>query len=352
MASQIQNSFLPVVIPAYQPGQKLVDTVTALVQKGFPEIYVVDDGSDSRSDHIFQALKGFSQVCLLKNAVNLGKGAALKNAFNYILVTKPDTVGVITVDADGQHHPDDVQNISKDFLKNPDCLVLGSRKFKGEIPFRSRFGNIVTGKVFHLLVGKKLADTQTGLRAIPKRMMEKLLPLTSNRYEFELDMLLLGTQGSKIREIPIKTIYEDGNKSSHFNPLIDSLRIYFVLLRFTMSSLLAYASDLMMFSAVYYFTEAMLGSIIAGRLTGLFLGTVVSRSFVFKSRKAFSEIFIKMFTLWLFLFGVSYGLMLLMVDQFGMNVYLSRILIDSALFIVNFLIQRSFIFQNPQEREE
>ena len=115
----------------------------------------------------FAAAARFPNVQLLRHAVNLGKGAALKTAFNYVLCAMPDAAGVVTADADGQHAPEDIARVAEALAAQPDALVLGARAFGADVPLRSRFGNIVTRGIMHALLGRKLADTQTGLRGIP-----------------------------------------------------------------------------------------------------------------------------------------------------------------------------------------
>ena len=97
-----------------------------------------------------------------------------------------------------------------------------------------------TRGIMHALLGQKLTDTQTGLRGIPASFLPKLLRQEATGYEFELEMLIAAHQLSiPIVEVPIRTIYEAGNKSSHFNPIVDSMKIYFVLLRFGSVSVLS-----------------------------------------------------------------------------------------------------------------
>lgn len=347
----LSTALPPVVIPAYQPIEKVLYVAEELSKRGF-SIVVVNDGSSPQYDSIFQKLAKLPNLTILKNAVNLGKGAAMKHAFNYILVNYPESLGVVTVDADGQHHPDDVLKVALEFNKKPESFFLGTRKFKSDVPLRSRFGNILTGHIFHFLVGRKLTDTQTGLRAIPRALMEKLLPLRTNRYEFELDMLLIANREKFLfREIPIQTIYEEGNKSSHFNPIKDSIRIYFIFFRFILTSFTAFIIDSIVFTLAFSMTGGMLRSIVIGRFVSLFFVTMASKNFVFHSRQAFLQVFPKMFLLWLFLLTISYGLMFLFVNTFQWNIYASRIVIDSSLFFANFFIQKGLIFYREAEEE-
>src|SRR4051794_27402957 len=133
---------LAVVIPAYRPSAGLVDLVRKLTDKRLPAIVIVDDGSGPEFREIFDQAAAFPNVQLLRHAVNLGKGAALKTAFNHVLCTMPDVAGVVTADADGQHHPDDIERVAAALLARPDALVLGARAFDGDVPLRSKIGNI------------------------------------------------------------------------------------------------------------------------------------------------------------------------------------------------------------------
>src|SRR4051794_38578704 len=158
---------LAVVIPAYRPSSGLVDLVRNLRRQSQRAIVIVDDGSGPDYPETFARASAFPNVTLLRHAVNLGKGAALKTAFNHILCSMPDVIGVVTADADGQHHPDDIERIAGALLARPDALVLGARAFDGDVPLRSKIGNLATRGLMHALLGQKLRDTQTGLRGIP-----------------------------------------------------------------------------------------------------------------------------------------------------------------------------------------
>ena len=154
-----------IVIPAYQPDEKLAGVVDALIQKTDFPIVIVDDGSREDCQPLFAALAEKDRVTVLHHEVNRGKGAAMKTAFQYVYDHCPDEEGVITVDADGQHLPDDVLRVADTFRSNRNALVTGSRRFTGNVPFKSRAGNAITRFVFAISTGVKVYDTQTGLRA-------------------------------------------------------------------------------------------------------------------------------------------------------------------------------------------
>ncbi len=222
-----------VIIPAYNPSFVLIEVLQSLTKGGIAAIVLIDDGSALEHRDLFARAAAFPQVRLLRHDINRGKGAALKTGIRFVLEHFPSLAGIVTADADSQHHPDDILRIVRSLESNKATLVMGARTFEGGIPLRSLIGNLLTRHIVNVLLGRRLADTQTGLRGIPASILPRLLELQSNRYEFELEMLLLA-HGLlvPILEEPIRTIYEKGNQSSHFRPLVDSLKIYRVLLRF------------------------------------------------------------------------------------------------------------------------
>ena len=144
-----------VIIPAYQPGKALLEIVNDLITiSSTQKIIIINDGSSWNSKSIFNQIST-PNVTILEHSVNMGKGQALKTAFNYILVSGINCRTVITADADGQHAPKDIYKVINAAKNNPSSLLLGVRKFEGYVPFRSRFGNSVTRLVFKFFTGKK-----------------------------------------------------------------------------------------------------------------------------------------------------------------------------------------------------
>jgi glycosyltransferase involved in cell wall biosynthesis len=218
-----ETSIVP-VIPVYQPEDGLPAFVETLLRH-FARLIVVDDGSTSPgAERIFARLAARSGVTLLRHRVNRGKGAALKTAFAHPLCRAPGVAGVVTVDADGQHLPADILRVAAALRRGEARLVLGTRTFDGEIPFRSRFGNLWTRWEFFLLTGVFVADTQTGLRGLPASWLAAAATLPGERYEYESRLLVHGARARvKPLQIPIATVYRDGNRTSHFRPLADTL---------------------------------------------------------------------------------------------------------------------------------
>ena len=213
---------LTILIPAYKPDDKLNKLIDDLKMAGFRNIVVVDDGGGETFRPFF--VKAASQgAVVLTHEKNRGKGAALKTAFREILARFPDACGTVTADADGQHRPDDVIRVAESLRAHPDRLTVGTRTFASGIPFRSRLGNLWTIAEFRLLTGVTVHDTQSGLRGIPTALLPRLLTLPGERYDYEIRALVACVRSGKPPcEVPIATIYENGNATSHYRPLADT----------------------------------------------------------------------------------------------------------------------------------
>jgi glycosyltransferase involved in cell wall biosynthesis len=333
------------LIPAYNPGRELIDIVRALADSEIAAVIVVNDGSKPECDPIFGELRELKKVTLLRHAVNLGKGAALKTGLNWAYCAFPEHIGVVTLDADGQHLLPDVINVANLLHEHPDSLVVGSRAFDKDVPARSKIGNNLTRILYRLLMGQKLTDTQSGLRGIPLDFIPRLLRIDANGYEYELDMLLsCKYTGRPIIEQPISTVYIEDNKSSHFNPLIDSMKIYFVLFRFSLASLLSALIDNTVFVIVYSNTS----SIFAGQATARLIATLYNytavRKIVFYSSESKAKTFPRYLMLVCMSGAVSYLLIKIITMYTPLSVIAAKIMVESVVFLANFAIQRDFIF--------
>lgn len=334
-----------IIIPAYEPSEILIKLSTKLVEQGF-NLIIVNDGSGAGCQHIFAELSKYQKITIINHAVNLGKGQALKTAFNYYLTDpKSHDKTIITADADGQHLVEDIIGLSRKVDINPFDLWLGVRNFKGKVPFRSAFGNSLTKFIFKLLIGIKLSDTQTGLRGIPRELAKNMLRTMAMGYEFELEMLIKAKEKKiKIREFPIHTVYENNNASSHFNPLIDSIKIYFVFIRFCLISILTAIIDLIVFAIAQVIYNNILISAISSRIIAGGFNFTFGKYYVFKSSNQLALEFAKYSITVLLLALLSFELIYFLINNFGLNVYISKILAETTLFILSFAIQRTFVF--------
>jgi len=350
-AAAIAAISVAVLIPAYQPGPELVEVVRCLTEPGFIAIVVIDDGSGPEYAEIFEQIRQFERVRVIRHAVNLGKGAALKTGMNYALVEYPRLAGIVTADADGQHEPADVWRVARRFAESPEALVLGARTFSGYVPLRSRVGNWITRGVMRLVVGHRLSDTQTGLRAIPCGLMERMLSVPASGYEFELEMLIAAKHlGVEVIEEPIQTIYGEGNPTSHFEPLRDSMRIYFVLLRFGFISMLTASLDNLAFYIFFRATGVVAGSLFGARLLAVAFNYSAVRKAVFLSKEQHRIVLPRYLLLAAANVCLSYALIAFLTGVVSFRVIPAKISVETFLFIANFAIQRDFVFARRADR--
>jgi len=339
------------VIPAYKPGGEMLKLLEQF--RGNEDFLpvVVDDGSGAEYEEVFAAVPDFA--ILLRHEVNKGKGAALKTAMKYILSDLPDCDLALTADADGQHRFKDIVLVNGSARRHPGALVLGSRKFEGDVPFRSRWGNGITRQVFAAASGKKVYDTQTGLRAFDRSAMASFIEIPGDRYEYEINMLLTAVRsGMEIYEEWIETVYLNDNESSHFNPFRDSFKIYACILKFCASSIAAFVIDYVMFlliSAVLPGSlvkeQSLLIATVGARLVSATANFCINRSVVFKGNETLGRSILKYAALAICILAANYGLMYLLNLKLGMNRALAKVIVEAALYAVSFTVQGRVVYR-------
>ena len=342
-----------IIIPAYQPDEKLTGVVDTLISKTNFSIVIVDDGSRPDCQPLFAALSEKEQVTVLHHEVNRGKGAAMKTAFQYVYDNCPEAEGVITVDADGQHLPDDVLRVAETFRAHRDALVTGSRRFTGNVPFKSRAGNAITRFVFAISTGVKVYDTQTGLRAFSRENIPRMLSLKGDRYEYEISQLLYCCREMiPIVEVPIETVYIEDNASSHFRALRDGWRIYKMILMFVSSSFLSFLFEYVLFLLLSWLTKnwamSLLFATAVSRVLSSVLNYYLNKQLVFEAANKTS--FLRYVVLAVFIFGFHYGLLYLFTVLCGIPKWLAYIIVQLIVYPMSFVLQRKFVFVKDKKQ--
>lgn len=349
---------IPIVIPAYEPDENLLILCRSLVENHMEDIVVVDDGSSVEYQSVFEAVHKECHCIILKHAVNLGKGRALKDAFNFLLNERKDLVGCVTADSDGQHTVKDIKKCMEALEQNKGCFVLGCRDFdQPDVPFKSRFGNKLTQKVCKGLCGIVVSDTQTGLRAIPKEFMEYLLNTSGERFEFETNMLVESRRRFDIMEVMIETVYDSktGHRT-HFDPVVDSIRIYkifgAIFFKYLISSFSSAVLDILLFSLLCPMLKAVdplwyaAGATTLARAVSAFYNYLLNYKVVFKSSEKHSRSAIKYFALAVVQMCISAMLVTVGVHIFYMLKEITvKIAVDFVLFFISYRIQNGYIFR-------
>ena len=337
-----------VVIPAYQPDNKLIKLVEKIHDKSDFKTLIIDDGSSPACQKIFD--KASQYATILRHEVNQGKGHALKTAFQFI--KEQNSYGtVVTADADGQHKIWDIFRTANKASENPNKLILGVRAFTGKVPLRSRFGNSLTKALFKLQTGVGVTDTQTGLRAFTTNLIPFMLKIEGKRYEYEMNMLLEATKEYEIVEVPIETVYINDNEASHFRPIRDGLMIYKNIFKFALSSLSSFVVDYIVYALAILFLPTVptgLRIFLANglaRVTSSIFNYSTNKKLVFKSEDSLVKTGMGYFGLAVGLFVLDTLLIRLFYAVFGMNLLIVKVIVGILLFAVSWTIQKKFIFK-------
>ncbi|WP_379146043.1 glycosyltransferase [Paenibacillus sp. sgz500992] len=337
---------MTILIPAYEPDKRLLELIVQLQEYQLGPIVLVDDGSGPAYRGIFDMAEAFGCTVLTHEA-NLGKGRALKTGFRYIQETGLSGY-VVCADSDGQHLPHDIKRIVE-VLQNQTTpgIVLGSRRFSGTIPLRSRFGNSVTRAVFSLTTGTKIYDTQTGLRGFSFPMLDWLCQIPGERFEYEMNMLLTAhREGYTLIEEYIDTVYLEDNKSSHFRPLVDSFRIYLPILMFSTSSLLSALLDFTLLFLFQSLSHNLFLSVAAARLCSSIFNYSMNRKYVFTGGKAsrLQESLPKYFALVILVLLFNYGLLYFYNEKLIIPLVAAKLLTEVSIFLFSYWAQRRFVY--------
>jgi glycosyltransferase involved in cell wall biosynthesis len=196
------------LIPAYQEGPRIAPVVTA-TRRHLP-VVVVDDGSSDDTAVIAEA----AGATVLRQDPNAGKGAALRRGFRHALDAGCEAV--ITLDADGQHDPDEIPAFLAAYAASHPGLIVGRRDF-GEMPPVRRLSNTLGGWTLSAALGQGVPDNQSGYRLIGRQLMAALLDSDESGFEFEVEMIARCIAlGLPIGWVPIRTIY--AGEPSHIRP--------------------------------------------------------------------------------------------------------------------------------------
>lgn len=354
-----------ILIPAYKPDQSLVRLARALrAQDPDAEILVIDDGSGSTYAPIFTELR-IDGVTVQTHPANKGKGAALRTGIAWAKANRPGEV-IVTADADGQHLPRDIFRVG---VRTETAAAAGQRSIilgvrtkpdpnAGEegtkVPLRSKIGNSATVGFFALATGARVADTQTGLRGFTPQILDWLLQIPGDKYEYEFSMLLRATRADvELVQVPIVKVYEPGNPTSHFRPLQDSARIYAPLLLFLASSFLTgFLVDAIALFVLVGMGAPLLAAVVGARVISALTNFTVNRMLMHDggARPSASSSLVRYTVLAVGILAANAALMETLTGL-GVSLLVAKILTELILIPVSFAVQRRWVFL-PTQRQE
>ncbi len=349
-----------VILPSLNPTDKLTGVVNSVIAAGFSHVIVVDDGSAAEHQAPFEELSALPQVTLLRHEVNRGKGAALKTAFTYLKDKRPDILGAVTADGDGQHLAKDMLRCAQALGEKPNMLVMGCRNFNlPEVPPKSKNGNKIASFISRTGCGIRPSDTQTGLRAVAADYFPRLLDISGERYEYETNMLLaFHKAGIRFLEVEIETVYEDNNSGSHFRPIVDSFRIYKLIFKYMLSSVASSLIDLGVFWLLHFVIEHFFPGYAAtvtictvvARAISSFVNFNMNKKLVFGSGGNYGKAMLRYYILCVVQLCCSAGLVslldMLLKPDTSIVLTLIKAVVDTCLFFISFNIQREWVFKD------
>ena len=338
------------LIPSYEPDDALLKVVNELLENSFV-VVVVNDGSSEQYNEIFNQLP--KEVHYLAYEVNQGKGHALKHGFSYIKDHFDEDTIIVTLDSDGQHRVSDAMKIC-DVCEENNGIVLGSRYFGKGTPRKSRFGNFMARMTFLISTRHKIYDTQTGLRAFDYSLLERLIGIKGERYEYEMNVLLDAVRHNiPLKEERIETIYINDNAGTHYNPFKDTFRIFKEVIKFSISSLIGFLVDYAAFTLLTLIPVSWehwtLACNVIARIISASVNFTINYKLVFKSKEKVWVAVIKYALLAIFILGCNTALLWLLVEKAGMNKYLAKVIVEITMFITSWLVQRLFVFRKKKQ---
>ena len=276
-----------IVIPSLDPNYRLLDLIDNLNSffKAI-NIIVVDDGTADKT--IFMDVEKKDNVTLLTHDKNYGKGRALKTAFKYIKDLNKKCI-VATIDSDGQHLAKDIYRCINFYKTFDNGLLLGSRMFEGDVPLKSRIGNNSSRYLIRCCMNRYVYDSQTGLRVFNDEMLDFLLKVKGNRFEYEMNMIVDVLKARiQLTEMKIDTVYFDNNATTHFRPIKDFLKICSTILIYH----LPYTIGLLLYIISFILFEVLIKkplftnfSLITSTLIFIYLPYIFNRLNIFKGTR-------------------------------------------------------------------
>lgn len=342
------------LIPALEPQEHFIDYVKKLKQIPHLHIVVVNDGSHQDYDIIFNKIARLPQCYVIHHPQNLGKGEALKSGYRFIQKHLSFCQKIICADCDGQHAVIDIQKMIAKMYSDESLFMLGMRNFSfRHVPIKSWLGNRMASLLLWMSTGHYIQDTQTGLRGYDYQLLDSLLKINGQRFEYETNALVILLKQVNLNTIPIQTIYYHHNQHTHFRPIQDTWLIikslYSSFYLYTLLSFLCFMIDWLVFiflsSLFIFFFQSSLTVIFCSSFISRFLSIICHYQLVQKhvfqpvNQKQSMSRYMALCKFIVFLSSIgTYCL------HFLLSTLMSKILIDGCLFFLSYAIQKKWVF--------
>lgn len=335
-----------VLIPAYEPENNFITLIEKLSFTDL-KIIVIDDGSGDNYKDIFDQISKHAKVISYKE--NKGKGYAIKKGLKYIKENYSSFI-VVTMDCDGQHTIEDALKLIDISKENENTLILGKRIRSNKTPIRSRIGNSITRFIYRTTTGLDIYDTQSGLRAFTDKIIDFLINIEGDRYEYEMNVLLECSKNKiKIKEVEITTIYIDNNSNSHFDTVKDSLLVYKEIIKFSLSSLICFIIDYLLYTIFILASKNLVLSNIIARIISTTINYTINKNLVFENNKSKTKTILEYFSLAIIILTINTTFLNILVNKLFLNKMISKLIVEIFLFTISYIVQQRIIFKKDKQ---
>ncbi len=353
---------IALVIPSYNPDDRLFSTVLGLLMAEAAHIVIVDDGSGPGYRAKFDEIAKIPGCVILRHEKNRGKGAAIKTGMAYCLDAIPDLCGVVTVDGDGHHRPCDVASCAQR-VQHSGQVILGQRDKRDKtLTARGRLGNRLTAIAISVVCDFKVPDPMSGLRGIPVRYIPVFLKTKGDAYDFETNMIL----DLKRKNVPFRTFriigefYHDGSRS-HYRLVRDTAKIAAELIRFfgqqfkyLFSSVICYFLEYLLYRIFLAYLPAI-GITLTNYLCRLLSGTanfLINKNIVFGVKKRDPRTILRYVLVVLLIMSLSTEIIVLVnlafrTQQNTVAKYIKPP-VDLVLFFLGYFLQKKWVFKQKK----
>lgn len=341
-----------VIITVYFENRNTITLCNKLFELGADNIVVVNDGCPTTANSFFNEL--ISLGCHIVNiSKNLGKGASIKAGIKYAHDNLYNIKGFITVDADGQHKPEDVMRVSRALELRHNCLILGKRDLKkSKAKLRSRIGNSLSSAYFKVITGVSCKDTQTGLRGIPASLYDVAMSAKGNRFDYEMNFLTKCAD-RKVQFYNINIVTECPSETkSNYRIIKDTYLIYRTPLKFATASIGCTFVDLVLFAVFTYLLPSSLQwnvvfATILARIVSGGINFMINRKTIFKNDAKAHNQAIRFIILFIGIMSAS-TIIVSFLSFLPIPVIITKAVVDLLLWTVNYNFQRRWVFKESK----
>ena len=359
-------SGITVIIPSYNPDERLLSTIFELLSAGANDILVVNDGSARDSLRTFSEIKKIPGCTVISHSTNRGKGAALKTGIAYCLDNRPGAKGVVTVDGDGHHRTCDIVSCAHKMLESGQVILGMRRPDDKTISKRGRYGNAITAGAIKIVCGYKVPDPMTGLRGIPRRYLSTFLQTKGDNYDFETNMILdFKRRGVPFRMFHIIGEYYSDGKKSHFRLVRDSVAIFAEIIKYfgqqfkyVLSSISSYLIEYIIYLLLLANLPGI-GITLTNYICRIFSGAmnfVINRHLVFKSKENYGKTVIRYIIVAIFVMLMSTEIIVLInrifTDRGNVVARYVKVPVDCAMFFVSYFLQKKWVFPDDKKNKK